>query len=117
MAYIGGRRQGRHAWRTGDGWQAVVMRDPEEPPDVDPREPTRPGAEQPASLPEVESEVAGLSPSAGVRVLRAVRVPGVVLLLGILLSVVGPLPGLGAFLVIGAALVTFVMGMTALVGR
>ncbi len=80
-------------------------------------EPTQPGAEQPALLPEEQSKVAGLSPSAAVRVLRAVRVPGVVLLVGILFCVVGPLPGLGAFLVIGAALVTFVMGMTALVGR
>jgi hypothetical protein len=58
----------------------------------------------------------GLAPSAGVRVLRAVRVPGVLLLIGILLTIVGPLPGLGVFLVIGAGLATFVMGMTALVG-
>jgi hypothetical protein len=57
------------------------------------------------------------TPSAGVRVLRAVRIPGTLLLLGILLSVVGPLPGLGFFLVIGAGLATLVIGMTALVGR
>jgi hypothetical protein len=49
-------------------------------------------------------------------VLRAVRVPGVLLLIGILLTIVGPLPGLGVFLVLGAGLATFVMGMTALVG-
>jgi hypothetical protein len=30
---------------------------------------------------------------------------------------VGPLPGLGFFLVIGAGLATLVIGMTALVGR
>jgi hypothetical protein len=57
------------------------------------------------------------TPSAGVRVLRAIRVPGVLLLIGIALTIVGPLPGLGVFLVIGAALATFVVGMTALVGR
>jgi hypothetical protein len=50
-------------------------------------------------------------------VLRAVRIPGILLLIGLALTVVGPLPGLGAFLVIGAALATFVIGMTALVGR
>ena len=33
------------------------------------------------------------------------------------LLVVGPVPGLGVFLVIGAGLATFVIGMTALVGR
>ena len=49
--------------------------------------------------------------------LRAIRVPGVLLLIGIALTIVGPLPGLGVFLVIGAALATFVVGMTALVGR
>jgi hypothetical protein len=52
-----------------------------------------------------------------VRVLRAIRVPGALLLLGILLTMVGPLPGLGVFLVLGAGLATFVVGMTALVGR
>lgn len=57
------------------------------------------------------------TPSAGVRVLRAIRVPGALLLLGILLTMVGPLPGLGVFLVLGAGLATFVIGMTALVGR
>ena len=51
------------------------------------------------------------------RVLRAVRIPGTLLLIGVLLSIVGPLPGLGFFLVIGAGLATFVIGMTALVGR
>ena len=51
------------------------------------------------------------TPSAGVRVLR------VLLLIGIALTIVGPLPGLGVFLVIGAALATAVIGMTALVGR
>jgi membrane-bound ClpP family serine protease len=61
--------------------------------------------------------VPGLTPSAGFRVLRAIRVPGVLLLIGFALTVVGPFPGLGAFLVIGAALLTFVIGMTALVGR
>ena len=57
------------------------------------------------------------TPSAGVRVLRAIRVPGVLLLIGIALTIVGPLPGLGVFLVIGAGLATAVIGMTALVGR
>ena len=57
------------------------------------------------------------TPSAGVRVLRAIRIPGVLLLIGIALTIVGPLPGLGVFLVIGAALATVVIGMTALVGR
>ena len=57
------------------------------------------------------------TPSAGVRVLRAIRIPGVLLLIGLALTVVGPLPGLGVFLVIGAALATAVIGMTALVGR
>jgi hypothetical protein len=52
-----------------------------------------------------------------VRVLRAIRIPGVLLLIGIALTIVGPLPGLGVFLVIGAALATAVIGMTALVGR
>jgi hypothetical protein len=59
----------------------------------------------------------GFAPSAGVRVLRAVRVPGTLLLLGVVLLFVGPVPGLAAFLVIGAGLATFVIGMTALVGR
>lgn len=58
----------------------------------------------------------GFAPSAGVRVLRAIRVPGTLLLLGIVLLFVGPVPGLAAFLVIGAGLATFVMGMTALAG-
>jgi len=57
------------------------------------------------------------TPSAGVRVLRAIRIPGVLLLIGIALTIVGPLPGLGVFLVIGAGLATVVTGMTALVGR
>jgi len=57
------------------------------------------------------------TPSAGVRVLRAIRIPGVLLLIGIALTIVGPLPGLGVFLVIGAGLATVVIGMTALVGR
>ena len=57
------------------------------------------------------------TPSAGVRVLRAIRVPGALLLIGIALTIVGPLPGLGVFLVIGAGLATAVIGMTALVGR
>jgi hypothetical protein len=57
------------------------------------------------------------TPSAGVRVLRAIRVPGALLLVGVALTIVGPLPGLGVFLVIGAGLATFVIGMTALVGR
>jgi hypothetical protein len=57
------------------------------------------------------------TPPAGVRVLRAIRIPGVLLLIGLVLLVVGPVPGLGAFLVIGAGLATFVVGMTALVGR
>jgi hypothetical protein len=57
------------------------------------------------------------TPSAGVRVLRAIRVPGVLLLIGLVLLVVGPVPGLGVFLVIGAGLATFVIGMTALVGQ
>ena len=61
--------------------------------------------------------VPGLTPSAGVRVLRAIRIPGALLLVGLALTVVGPVPGLGAFLVIGAGLATFVIGMTALVGR
>ena len=59
----------------------------------------------------------GFAPPAGRRVLRAVRVPGTLLLLGVVLLFVGPVPGLAAFLVIGAGLATFVMGMTALVGR
>jgi hypothetical protein len=57
------------------------------------------------------------TPSAGVRVLRAIRVPGALLLIGFALTVVGPVPGLGVFLVLGAGLATFVIGMTALVGR
>ena len=57
------------------------------------------------------------TPSAGVRVLRAIRIPGVLLLIGMALTIVGPLPGLGVFLVIGAGLATVVIGMTALVGR
>ncbi len=57
------------------------------------------------------------TPSAGVRVLRAIRVPGALLLIGFALTIVGPLPGLGVFLVLGAGLATFVIGMTALVGR
>ena len=57
------------------------------------------------------------TPAAGVRVLHAIRVPGVLLLIGLVLLVVGPVPGLGVFLVIGAGLATFVIGMTALVGR
>ena len=57
------------------------------------------------------------TPSAGVRVLHAIRVPGVLLVIGLLLMVVGPVPGLGVFLVLGASLATFVVGMTALVGR
>ena len=57
------------------------------------------------------------TPSAGVRVLRAIRIPGALLLIGIALTIVGPLPGLGVFLVIGAGLATVVIGMTALVGR
>ena len=57
------------------------------------------------------------TPSAGARVLRAIRVPGALLLIGLALLVVGPLPGLGVFLVIGATLATCVIGMTALVGR
>jgi len=57
------------------------------------------------------------TPSPGVRVLRAIRIPGVLLLIGIALTIVGPLPGLGVFLVIGAGLATVVTGMTALVGR
>ncbi|MEP6650903.1 MAG: hypothetical protein ABJA74_13490 [Lapillicoccus sp.] len=60
---------------------------------------------------------AGFAPSAGARVLKAIRVPGTLLLIGVVLTLVGPLPGLGAFLVIGAGLATFVIGMTALVGR
>jgi hypothetical protein len=64
-----------------------------------------------------DGRVPGLTPPAGVRVLRAVRIPGSLLLIGILLSIVGPLPGLGFFLVIGAGLATLVIGMTALVGR
>ena len=64
-----------------------------------------------------DRRVPGLSPPAGVRVLRAVRIPGTLLLIGVLLSIVGPLPGLGFFLVIGAGLATLVIGMTALVGR
>jgi hypothetical protein len=63
-----------------------------------------------------DDQVAGFSPSAGMRVLRAVRVPGSLLLLGVVLIFVGPVPGLAAFLVIGAGLATFVVGMTALVG-
>ena len=43
--------------------------------------------------------------------------PGVLLVIGLLLMVVGPVPGLGVFLVLGASLATFVVGMTALVGR
>jgi hypothetical protein len=58
----------------------------------------------------------GFAPSAGVRVLRAVRVPGTLLLIGIVLSFIGPVPGLAAFLIIGAGLATVVIGMTALVG-
>jgi len=58
----------------------------------------------------------GFAPSAGLRVLRAIRVPGTLLLLGVVLLFVGPVPGLAAFLVIGAGLATFVMGMTALAG-
>ena len=57
------------------------------------------------------------TPPAGVRVLRAIRVPGALVLIGMALLVVGPVPGLGVFLVIGAGLATFVLGMTALVGR
>jgi hypothetical protein len=65
-----------------------------------------------------EDDVAvGFTPSAGARVLRAIRVPGSLLLIGIALILVGPLPGLGAILVLGGALATAVMGMTALVGR
>ncbi|HEU4329842.1 MAG TPA: hypothetical protein VFR40_01930 [Lapillicoccus sp.] len=63
-----------------------------------------------------EDGTKGFAPSAGVRVLKAVRVPGALLLLGIVLLFVGPVPGLAAFLVIGAGLATFVMGMTALIG-
>jgi hypothetical protein len=64
-----------------------------------------------------DDRVKGFAPPAGARVLRAVRVPGTLLLLGIVLLFVGPVPGLAAFLVLGAGLATFVMGMTALVGR
>ena len=63
-----------------------------------------------------EDGTKGFAPSAGVRVLKAVRVPGTLLLLGVVLLFVGPVPGLAAFLVIGAGLATFVMGMTALIG-
>ena len=63
-----------------------------------------------------DDRVKGFAPPAAARVLRAVRVPGTLLLLGILLLFVGPVPGLAAFLVIGAGLATFVVGMTALVG-
>ena len=58
----------------------------------------------------------GFAPSVGRRVLKAVRVPGTLLLLGVVLLFVGPVPGLAAFLVIGAGLATFVVGMTALAG-
>ena len=69
----------------------------------------------PPDIPD-DDRTTGFAPSAGARVLRAVRVPGTLLLLGIVLLFVGPVPGLAAFLVIGAGLATFVMGMTALVG-
>lgn len=64
-----------------------------------------------------EDAARGFAPPAGVRVLRAIRIPGPLLLIGIVLNLAGPLPGLGAFLVVGAGLATFIMGMTALVGR
>jgi hypothetical protein len=76
-----------------------------------------PAADDQGRPAEDDLRARGFAPSAPVRVLRAVRVPGVLLLIGIALLFVGPLPGLGFFLVIGAALATFVIGMTALVGR
>ena len=93
------------------------MNDPDERPDAEPQREHPPDARPPASAADDDGAVPGLTPSAGVRVLRAIRVPGILLLIGFALTVVGPFPGLGAFLVIGAALVTFVIGMTALVGR
>jgi Flp pilus assembly protein TadB len=108
MAHIGHRRQSHPVCRAAGGQRDVAYGEEMSEPDDDARE-----------APDAEDDVApkGLAPSAGVRVLRAIRVPGALLLLGILLTMVGPLPGLGVFLVLGAGLATFVVGMTALVGR
>lgn len=100
------------------------MKDPEEDaderPGSEPQEPERPASRPPtpafAASADEDSSRVGFAPSAVMRVLHAIRVPGALVIVGILLTVVGPLPGLGVFLIIGAGLLTFVMGMTALVG-
>jgi hypothetical protein len=107
MAHIGHRRQSGLVCRAAGAAVRVAYRVVMDEPADEEREGA---AEDDRGLP-------GLTPSAPLRVLKAVRVPGVLLLVGIALTLVGPLPGLGAFLVIGAALATFVVGMTALVGR
>jgi hypothetical protein len=75
-----------------------------------------PAADDQGTPADEDRRATGFAPPAPVRVLKAVRVPGSLLLIGIALLFVGPLPGLGFFLVIGAGLATFVIGMTALVG-
>ena len=49
----------------------------------------------PDERPDNGGAVPGLTPSAGVRVLRAIRIPGILLLIGFALTVVGPFPAWG----------------------